>query len=245
MFTDGAAVMARVANASVSREIHMPDESWLRSIAHQLNNAMKHCMTTSMQGTDLQVIVQDFRGMKKFIEDANSSGWNHLLPHGYKLIQESETRFGTFYYVAERFLRASRYVYSFLDSHMGDSAQAAFNNLRKTSNIDGTITGYPGIEAVFDGFGVVVDCIHRFETSQRPTLHVPLPTIYRMLAKLDDVVHGSKTWRGEDQALAHPSIYYREFIEFYVKRCCQIPGSPSIRCRMLFESCLSGHRIHI
>ncbi len=91
------------------------------------------------------------------------------------------------------------------------SAQAAYYNLRKTSNIDGTIIGYPGIEVVFDGFGVVVDCIDRFETSQRPTLHVALPTIYRMLAKIDDVAHGSKVWRCEGQALAHPSIYSCEF----------------------------------
>ncbi len=94
---------------------------------------------------------------------------------------------------------------------MEPSAQAAYNNLRKISNIDGTITAFPGIETAFDGFGVVVDCIDRFETSQRPTLHVALPTIYRMLAKIDDVAHGSKVWRCEGQALAHPSIYSCEF----------------------------------
>ncbi len=44
---------------------------------------------------------------------------------------------------------------------------------------------FPGIELVFDGFGVAVDCIDRFEPSQRPTLQISLPAIYRMLGKLD------------------------------------------------------------
>ncbi len=68
MVTDGPAVIARVANAYVSREIHAPDESWMRCIAHQQDNAMKHCMTTSMRGTDLQDIVKDFGGMKKLLK---------------------------------------------------------------------------------------------------------------------------------------------------------------------------------
>ncbi len=47
-------------------------------------------------------------------------------------------------------------LFHLLDSHMGLSAQAAYNNLNKTWNIHGTVIVYPGIEAVFDGFGVAV-----------------------------------------------------------------------------------------
>ena len=55
-----------------------------------------------------------------------------------------------------------------------------------------------------------MDCIGRFETSLRPTLHRALPIIYRMLRKLDDVRQGKKVWRGEGKQWAHPSVYSRE-----------------------------------
>ena len=45
MVTDGAAMMAMVANASVSREMHAPDENWMRWMAHFLNNIMKTVMS--------------------------------------------------------------------------------------------------------------------------------------------------------------------------------------------------------
>ncbi len=41
MVMGSAAVMVRVANASVSREIHKPDETWMSCAAHFLNNNMK------------------------------------------------------------------------------------------------------------------------------------------------------------------------------------------------------------
>ncbi len=98
-----------------------------------------------------------------------------------------------------------------LASHLGSSARSSYISLKKTSNIDGTITGYPGIEAVFDEFGVLGDYIECFKSSKRPTLHIKLPTVYRILEKLDDVSHGKRVWRGEGLALAHLSTYSREF----------------------------------
>ena len=113
----------------------------------------------------LQVVLLDFRSMKKIIDDANRAGWNHLLPEVYRFLQESETRFGTHYQVAERFLKAAPEIYSLLDSSLRASARALFSVLKKTSNINGTITGDPAIEAVFDAFLVAVDCNERFEVS--------------------------------------------------------------------------------
>ncbi len=43
--------------------------------------------------------------------------------------------------------------------------QAAYRSLKKTSNINGNIIFYPGIEAFFNAFGLVVDCIERFEAA--------------------------------------------------------------------------------
>ena len=86
----------------------------------------------------------------------------------------------------------------------------ALGRNRKSSNINGTITGYLGIEAIFDAFGIVVDSIERFETALRFILHIALPTVYRMISKLDGVLKGNQVWRGEGKAFACPSLCSRE-----------------------------------
>ena len=208
--TAGASIMAWVANASVSREIHAPSETWLNCVAHALNNVTKSVLASYCNSKILEVVVRDLRSMKRIVEDVNRIGWNHLLPNSCRLMQESETRFSTHYQVAERFLKAPYHMSELVETHLSGSAEKAYSSLKKASNIDGTITGYPGIEAIFDGFGIVVYCIERFETSQRPTMHVALPSMYRMIQKLENVSQGKEVWRGEGQAVAHLSIYSRE-----------------------------------
>ncbi len=56
---------------------------------------------------------------------------------------------------------------------------AAYSDLKKTANVDGSIGIYPGIEAVFDAFGIVVDCIDRFQTALRPTMHIACLRVFR------------------------------------------------------------------
>ena len=67
-----------------------------------------------------------------------------------------------------------------------------------------------GVEAIFDGFGVVVDCIERIETSYRPTMHIALPIIYGMLQKLHDISNGKKVCRGGGRRMSLQSTYSRE-----------------------------------
>ena len=110
MITDSAAVMARVANASVSLEIHDPDERWMGCLAQFLNNVMKLAISICRSDAVLTTVAKDLRSVKKIAEDANRSEWNHLLPDGYNLIQESGTRFGTHYQVVERFLKSANKV---------------------------------------------------------------------------------------------------------------------------------------
>ncbi len=62
--------------------------------------------------------------------------------------------------------------------------------LEKTANDYGNIAGYPCIESIFDSFGIVVHCIERFEASLRPTSHIAMPAVYRIMQKLDDVSCG-------------------------------------------------------
>ena len=45
-------------------------------------------------------------------------------------------------------------------------AHSSYAILKKSYNINRTIIGYPGIEAIFDAFGIIVDSIECFETPQ-------------------------------------------------------------------------------
>ena len=65
--TDRAAVMTKVPGASVSREIHVPVETWMSCIAHFLNNMMKNVITNHCRTGILQVVLLDFHSIKKIL----------------------------------------------------------------------------------------------------------------------------------------------------------------------------------
>ena len=79
-------------------------------MAHALNDVIKSVLASDCNSTILEMVVRDLRLMKRIIEDAKRVEWNHLLPNGCRLIQESETRFGIHYEVAERFLKAACHI---------------------------------------------------------------------------------------------------------------------------------------
>lgn len=85
MVTDGAAVMSRVANFSVSPDLHVPHEIWMRCLTHLLNNSMKAVMSHCSTSDILLPVIQDFHAMKKTIKDANRAEWDNLLPSELKL----------------------------------------------------------------------------------------------------------------------------------------------------------------
>ncbi len=99
--------MARVANASLSREIHEPDETCMSCTAHAFNNTMRTVLATQCETSNSQVVVNEFRSIERMIEDSNRAGWSHNLSSGSQLKQECETGFGTYYQVSERFLKAA------------------------------------------------------------------------------------------------------------------------------------------
>ena len=124
------------------------------------------------------MVVRDLHSMKRIIEHVNCVGWIHLLPNGYPLVQESGTRFGTHYQVPKIFLQAACHVSELVETRLNGSARTEYRSLKKTWKIDGAITGYTGIEALFNDFEILEDCIERFETCRRPTMHIALPSIY-------------------------------------------------------------------
>ena len=82
MVTDGLAVMARVVDASVIPDLHIPDETWLCCMVLLLNNGMKKVVIYSSQSDVLLVVVHDFHATKKIPKYMNRAEWNHLLPDG-------------------------------------------------------------------------------------------------------------------------------------------------------------------
>ncbi len=85
--TDSAAVMARVADASVSKDLDFPDETWMGCLAHLMNNVVKSVIANYCTSEILLVALNDFRSMKRIIEDSTRSERNILLPNGRRLIQ--------------------------------------------------------------------------------------------------------------------------------------------------------------
>ncbi len=117
--------------------------------------------------------------MKKIVEDANRGGWNHLLRDAYTLIQEVETRFGTFYHVPEGFFKSASFVDGIFQSKNRLNLEAACEAMKKTTDKDGNITGLSGVEAIYDAFGIVMEYEFRFEVSLRQIIHIALPMIYK------------------------------------------------------------------
>ena len=90
---------------------------------------------------------------------------------------------------------------------------AAYTALRKTSNIDGTIIGYPALEAIYDAFGIIKDCMEQFEVSQRPTIPVALHTLYQVVKKSENTSNDREVWRGNSKKMVQPSVYSRKLSE--------------------------------
>ena len=174
MVTDNASIMAWVAGASVSTQIAPLNMKWMGCIVHQINTALKSCI--SALGTDdgLYKIFEDLQAVKKIVRIFKQANWNALLPEGYKLILEVETRFGTTFQVVQRFLKSSSHVEEIFSSKDSIPAKNAFDSLGKTFLESGRIT-FPALEAIVDAFKEAIELQTTFQASNHPTLHLALP----------------------------------------------------------------------
>ena len=74
--TDGAPVMARMAGSSTSRRVASQSEKWMRCYLHTLDNCMKHAMNNCQSDSTLKKLLDDFKSMKRIVEDSKRVGWN-------------------------------------------------------------------------------------------------------------------------------------------------------------------------
>ena len=79
--------------------------------------------------------------------------------------------------------------------------------MKKKTDADGNIVGYPAIEAICDAFGIVMECLDRFEAFTRPTMHIALLMIYEAMRQLDLVASGGDAWRDNGIGMVEPSFY--------------------------------------
>lgn len=112
MVTDCPAEMACEARSSVRAGVRERDAKWMGCASHQINNALKDCVA-SLAISDLSELRrsgEDLKALKTVVRIFKQGEWISMLPLGFHLKQESETRFGPIYIVVERFLKAHKLV---------------------------------------------------------------------------------------------------------------------------------------
>ena len=209
--TDGAPVMARIANSSISTRHAQWDHTWMRCHVHVLQNCMKAAFERCSDDNVLRTISADFRSVKRIVEDAKRYGWNKKLPRGFHLIQDVEPRFGTIFLVAERFLKSARKVQNLIVVLNRTAAKNAFESLEKASQpSSGSIASFPCIDAIVDAFGPLYDAVVEFQSSTEPTIHKILPSLQYMKRELSRIELGGSVLR-DGEVVSQPSIYSMRF----------------------------------
>ncbi len=126
----------------------------------------------------LEKIADNVKLVKRIIEDSKRFGWNKNLPHGFRLVQDVETRFGTIFRVVERFLKSSTKVWSQVLTLNRTIARSSYEALETTAvnSSVGDVT-FPAFEAVIDAFNPVYDAVVEFQGINEPVLHKILPSL--------------------------------------------------------------------
>jgi len=149
----------------------------------------------------LKEIIKDFNAMKKIVTHSKKSGWNASLPTGYHLIQEVETRFGTHFIVAERFLKSSEKVRDLIVSQKYKDALKSYNSL--VTDPDGE---FVAILAITDAFKPVYDATVEFGMAHQPCLHKVLPALQYCRDELSKIERGECVLRSNNRSV-RPSVY--------------------------------------
>lgn len=165
-----------------------------------LHSSMKAVMEACISLDVLKKVPEDFSAMKRIVTNAKKSEWNSLLPFGFHLIKEVETRFGTHFIVADRFLKSSTKVWALIGSHNLDTASKWYQSLTKDK--DGR---FITIEAIVDAFKPICEATVEFEAAHHPCLHKVLPTLQYCRDELGKTARVDLVKRGN--RVVRPSAY--------------------------------------
>lgn len=185
--TDSAAVMPNIVNSSVSSNIAPLNEKWMGCLVHQLNTAMKACLSSVSTDPMLARIATDLKAVKEIVRIFKQSQWNHSLSDGRKLIQEVETRFSTTFMVVKRFLSSAEEVFEVIERQNSISAVNAKQNILVIRYAG--YTSFPALEAIIDACEMIANCQKKLEGSLFPTIHWALPLLYKCKKKLKQIAY--------------------------------------------------------
>ncbi len=74
-------------------------------------------------------ILEDFKNVKRTMEDSKRYGLNSYFQHGFRLLQDVETRFSAVYLVLERFLKFMMDVRNIILSENKNGEHISFESL--------------------------------------------------------------------------------------------------------------------
>jgi len=174
LVTDCASTMPCIVGASSSSSKVPFTEKWLGCITHQLNTVMKPSMSDEERRNTR--ISKDLGAVKTIVRVFKHGSWNSLLPDGFALIQEVETRFGTTFSVVERFLKSARKVIAIIERKESLAAKDALQSLQMETNRNGDVS-FPALEAIITSFEPIREAQTRLEASDSPTMHLVLPMV--------------------------------------------------------------------
>lgn len=168
---------------------------------------MKAAMEACVNHSSLSKVSEDFKSVKRIVEDSKRHGWNTSLPEGYHLIQDVETKFGTSYSVAVRFLKAARVAQAGMVSKERDVAINAFHSLSKDIDPHTSTAGcFPIIQAILDAFKCAYDPTILLQGAAIPTIAMVLANYQYCLAELTRLENGDYVYR-ENGIRARRSSY--------------------------------------
>jgi len=174
--TDCASTMPCIVGASSSSSKVPFSEKWVGCISHQINTCMKNCLQSKILTGELSVIQTDLNAVKTIVRIFKQGNWNALLPDGYALLQEVETRFSTMHTVVERFIKSGAKALEIISSKDSSAALAAANSLCTASDENGRVQ-FPALQAVERVFSLLRVPQTELEAGREPTLYKVLPML--------------------------------------------------------------------
>ena len=181
--TDCAATMPKIVGASSSSSRIPFSEKCLGCVSHMLNTAMKHAINEEKSDS---IVYRDLNTVKTIVRIFKQGNWNDALPHGCKLVQEVETRFGTHFQVVERFLKSVEHVGRIIGEKESQSATESFQKFEcVTVDLGNTI--YPALEAIATCFAPICHVQKQLEASDTCTINLVLPLLEQLDAQLTQI----------------------------------------------------------
>jgi hypothetical protein len=184
LVTDWAATMPRIVGASVSETMAPLNLAWSGCSAHQLCTVLRKLFDERdrHECPDLDAIHSDVEKMKAIIRIFKSCEYNHLLPDGMALFQESETRFHHLHDVTARFEKSLTQVMMVVEKQGNAGAQKLLGEMNiKNFGADTRCPNLSGVVRVCRPF---VNAIVKLQTTQSPSLYFVLPMYAWILTEL-------------------------------------------------------------